>query len=63
VIVADDNFLRDYGFPTILVARELYGWSTLHHTADDTIETVDLENVRMAAALILGGVANLVVTT
>jgi hypothetical protein len=62
IIVADDNFLREYGFPTVLVARELFGWSTLHHTIDDTVETVDLYNVKMAAALILGAVANLVVT-
>jgi hypothetical protein len=62
VIVADDNFLRDYGYPTVLIARELFGWSTLHHTIDDTVETVDLYNVRMAAALVLGAVANLVVT-
>jgi Zn-dependent M28 family amino/carboxypeptidase len=62
-IVADDNFLRDRGFPTVLVARELFGWSTLHHTIDDTIETVDLDNVKMATALVLGAVANLVVTT
>jgi hypothetical protein len=61
-IVADDNILRDYGFPTVLVARELFGWSTLHHTIDDTVETVDLYNVEMAAALVLAGVANLVVT-
>ena len=62
-IVADDNFLRNQGFPTVLVARELFGWSTLHHTIDDTVETVDLYNVKMAAALVLGAVANLVVTT
>jgi hypothetical protein len=61
-IVADDNFLRDYGYPTVLVARELFGWSTIHHTIDDTVETIDLYNVRMAAALVLGAVANLVVT-
>ena len=61
-IVADDNFLRDYGFPAILVARSLYGWSTLHHTVVDTVETIDLYNVRTAAALVLGGVGHLVLT-
>lgn len=60
VIVADDNFLRDGGVPTILVARELFGWSSLLHTPDDTLATVDLANVRGATQLVLLGVATLV---
>ena len=36
---------------------------SIYPAIDDTIETVDLYNVKMAAALVLGAVANLVVTT
>ena len=60
VIVADDNFLRDAGVPTILVARELFGWSSLLHTPDDNMSTVDMANVRGATQLVLLGVATLV---
>ncbi|MGI8643868.1 MAG: M28 family peptidase, partial [Thermomicrobiales bacterium] len=60
VIVADDNFLRDAGVPTILVARELFGWSSVLHTPDDTMATVDMSNVRGATQLVLLGVAALV---
>ncbi len=59
VIVADDNYLRDAGVPTILVARELFGWSSILHTRGDTIETIDLENVQDATTLVLLGVAAL----
>jgi len=60
IIVADDNFMREAGFPTILVARELFGWSSIVHTPGDVIETVDLENVQSATQLILLGVGALV---
>lgn len=60
VIVADDNYLRDAGVPTILMARELFGWSSVLHTPADTIETVDMANVRGATQLALLGVATLV---
>lgn len=60
VIVADDNYLRSAGFPTILVARELYGWSRIVHTPGDTLDTVDLENVRSCTQLVLLAVATLV---
>lgn len=59
VIVADDNFMRDAGVPTILVARELFGWSSLLHTPDDNLTTVDMTNVRGATRLVLLGVATL----
>ncbi len=59
IIVADDNFLRDRGFHTVLVARELYGWTDWHHTIADTIEMVDLSNVQGATTLVLLGVASL----
>ena len=59
-IVADDNFLRDYGIPTVLLAREMYGWSATHHTPDDVLATVDLENVRAATQLVAVSVGSLV---
>lgn len=34
-IVADDNMVRAEGIPAIMIARELYGQSEFHHTADD----------------------------
>ena len=52
-IVADDSILRDAGFPTILVARELFGWSPTLHTADDTLANMDLANVESCTQLIL----------
>jgi hypothetical protein len=60
VIVADDNFMRDYGFPTILVARELFGWSTVHHSPADTGDAVDMANVVSATQLVLAGIGTLV---
>ena len=59
VIVADDNYLRDAGVPTILVARELFGWSNILHTPGDTFESIDMENVQDATTLVLLGVAAL----
>ncbi len=58
-VIADDTVMRDWGIPTVLVARELYGWTDVHHTEFDVAETVDYFNVRMAAELILIGVATL----
>ena len=59
-IVADDNSLRSYGFPTVLLAREMYGWSALHHTPDDVIGTVDLDNVRSTTQLVALALGSLV---
>ncbi len=59
IIVADDNYLRDQGFQTVLVARELYGWTNWHHTIEDTTAMVDLYNVQGATQLVLLGVASL----
>jgi hypothetical protein len=61
-IVADDNMLRDQGIESILIARELYGQSPYHHTENDTIETVSIENTRSCAVLTLLSVGALVVT-
>jgi len=60
-IVADDNSLRDYGIPTVLLAREVYGWSATHHTPDDVIETVDFDNVRAATELVALAMASLLI--
>lgn len=59
-IVADDNKLRDQGLEAVMVAREVYGWSTIHHTPDDLIENVSIPNTETATILILLSVATLV---
>jgi len=59
-IVADDNKLRDQGIEAVLVARELYGFSSIHHTPNDLIEVVSIENTVTATQLILLSVATLV---
>ena len=58
-VIADDTVMRDWGIPTVLIARELYRWTDVHHTEFDIAENVDYFNVRMAAELILLGVATL----
>ena len=62
-IVADDNKLRDHGFEAILVARELFGQSPVHHTANDLIDGVSIPNTVSATQLVLISVAALVVTS
>jgi len=59
-IVADDNKLRDQGLPAVLVSRELYGWSTIHHTPDDLINYVSIPNTASATTLVLLSLATLV---
>lgn len=59
-IVADDNKLRDQGLPAVLVSRELYGWSTIHHTPDDLIDYVSIPNTASATTLVLLSLATLV---
>ncbi len=59
-IVADDNSMRAYGFPTVLLAREMYGWSALHHTPGDVIGTLDLDNVRSTTQLVALALGSLV---
>lgn len=58
-VVADDNRLRDAGLESVLVARELYGWSPYHHSADDVFENVSIPHVESATVLILLSVASL----
>ncbi len=58
-IVADDNRLREQGFDSIMIGRELYGQSPYHHTSSDTIETVSIPSVAKAGALTLLCLASL----
>lgn len=58
-VISDDTVMRDWGFPTVLLARELFGWNAIHHSSDDVVENVDLYNVRMATELVLIGTATL----
>lgn len=60
-IVADDSRLRDEGIEAVLVARELYGWSPVHHTADDVVERVSIPHTERASVLILLTVGSLLV--
>lgn len=59
-IVADDNKVREQGIEAVMVARELYGMSPVHHTPDDLIEAVSFENTRTTTQLILLAMATLV---
>jgi hypothetical protein len=58
-VISDDTVMRDWGFPTVLIARELFGWGEVHHTPQDVVGDVDYYNVRMATELTLIGVATL----
>lgn len=60
VIVADDNKLRDQGLEAVMVARELYGWSPVHHTPEDLAEYVSIPNTATTTMLILLSMASLV---
>jgi aminopeptidase YwaD len=44
-IVADDNMVRNEGIDAVMIAREVYGWSPLHHTGKDVAENVSIDNV------------------
>lgn len=58
-IVADDNMLREQGIESVLVARELYGWSPIHHTSNDLFQNVSIPHVASATELVLLSVASL----
>ncbi|HEV2129369.1 MAG TPA: M28 family peptidase [Thermomicrobiales bacterium] len=60
-IVADDNRLREEGVEAVLVARELYGMSPVHHTERDVIENVSMRHTRSATELVLVTVGALLV--
>ncbi len=59
-IVADDNKVREQGIAAVMVARELYGMSPLHHTPDDLITAVSFDNTQTTTQLVLLAVATLV---
>ena len=44
-IVADDNYVRQEGIPSILVARELFGASEVHHTVKDIPTNVSIGGI------------------
>ncbi|HYH13364.1 MAG TPA: M20/M25/M40 family metallo-hydrolase, partial [Thermomicrobiales bacterium] len=60
-IVADDSRLRDQGLESVLIARELYGWSPVHHSDRDLIGEVSIPHTQSAATLVLLSVASLLV--
>jgi hypothetical protein len=60
-IVADDNRLRDGGIESVLIARELFGWSPVHHTSDDTFDRVSIPHTERAATLVLLTTASLLI--
>jgi aminopeptidase YwaD len=59
-IVADDNMLRNEGIEAVMVARELFGESSIHHTSDDVIENVSIPLTVRTAQLVLLAIAALV---
>lgn len=52
-IVADDNIVREHGIEAVMIARELYGWTPIHHSADDVAENVSIDGVRSMTYLVL----------
>lgn len=58
-IVADDSRLRSEGIESVLIARELFGWSPTHHTEQDVLETVSISHTASAGQLVLLTVAHL----
>ena len=59
-IVADDNMVRDQGIDAVLIARELYGWTPIHHSIDDVAGIVSIDNVQSMAYLVLLSLVQLV---
>ena len=60
-IVADDTRLREQGLESVLVARELYGASPVHHTNKDVMENVSIPHTESVTQLILLSVASLLI--
>ena len=52
-IVADDTMLRREGIESVMIARELFGQSAVHHTSNDVIENVSMPLTTQAAQLVL----------
>lgn len=44
-VVADDNYVREEGIPSILVARELFGANDIHHTLNDVPANVSMGGI------------------
>ena len=59
-IVADDNFVRAEGVPAIMVARELFGATEIHHTVNDVPTNVSMGGVVDTTYIILLAVWDLV---
>lgn len=59
-IVADDNYVRAQGIEAIMIARELFGQSPYHHTANDVIDHVSIDQVTKTTAVVLLSIASLV---
>lgn len=58
-IVADDNMVRDQGIDAVMIARELYGWSPVHHSARDVEGNVSIDNTLTMTYLVLLSVVEL----
>ncbi|HEV2073682.1 MAG TPA: M28 family metallopeptidase [Thermomicrobiales bacterium] len=59
-IVADDNMVRDQGIDAVMIARELYGWTPIHHSVDDVAGKVSIDNVQSMTYLVLLSLVQLV---
>lgn len=58
-IIADDDMVRQEGIDAVMIARELYGWTPFHHTADDTMANVSIGSVETMTYLTLLSVVRL----
>lgn len=50
--ISDDQSLRAYGFPAIMLTTHPFGTSPLHHTQDDRIEHVDFDQLAVIIDLV-----------
>lgn len=57
-IVADDTYVRAQGFESIMIARELFGESPFHHTANDVFENMSIPYTASATQVVLLSVAS-----
>lgn len=59
-IIADDTMLRNEGIEAVMIAREVYGESEIHHTTRDTIENMSVPLTVVVTQLVLLSIAALV---
>lgn len=59
IIVADDNMVRAEGIDAVMIAREVYGWTEIHHSTDDVIGNVSMDNVLSMTYLVMLSVGTL----